>query len=379
MKTILFLETRLGMGGAEQMWCELIKRLDRTRFRPVVCCLYEPGVLGEELQRSGIPVHSHLASNRWDVGVFFRLSNLLRRERVDLLYTINQPMAQFWGVLCGKAAGVRALVTCIHSTGKISRAGRRLWINRLTFRWTDRILALGQMHKAYLMAEEGIEEGKIEIIPNGIDPDRFSRAGDGRLLKENLGISSNSSVVAIVAMLRPEKNHEVFLGAARRILSEIPETHFLIVGDGPERASLEMRAGDLGLAPHVHFLGLRQDVPALMNLCDVAVLSSKPVVETQSISVLEYMASAKPVVATRVGSLPELIEDGKSGYLVDPGDEEALAERILRLLRNPEKAREMGRFGREKVQTSYTVERMVQMTEALFDRLLLQGETNPCA
>lgn len=376
MITVVLLETSLRIGGSEMMWAQLIERMDRRRFRPILCCLYAPGVLGERLLHAGIPVYHHLAAHRWDLRVFPRLMRLLRQERVDVLYMINQPMTQFWGTLCGRLARVPGLISSIHSTGKITRIRRRQWINHLTFHVVDRITAVSETHKAYLVNREGIDPDKIEVIPNGIEVDRFATTKVTGSLRTSLAIADGESIVGIVAMLRPEKAHEVFLDAAAHVLEQIPNTHFLIVGDGSERPRLEALAKGLRIDAHVHFLGVRNDVPAVVSLFDVAVLSSNPVVETLSVSVLEYMAARKPVVATRVGSLPDLVEEGKTGFLVEAGDSEALAERILHLLDNPTLAREMGARGRQKVHQRYTVEQMVQQTEALFERLLNHHEVS---
>jgi glycosyltransferase involved in cell wall biosynthesis len=295
---------------------------------------------------------------------------LLRKERVKVLYIINQPMTQFWGTWCALLARVPVRVSTIGSTGKLSRVHRRLWINRLTFRFMSRVRALSQMHKAYLIEQEGIAAEKIEIIPNGVDLGRFSINGDPRELRASLGLVDSQPVVGIVAMLRPEKAHEVFLRAAARVLERVPETQFLVVGDGPERRRLEALAMTLGIDGRVRFLGARQDVAALVRTFDVGVLSSRPVVETLSNAVLEYMAAGKPVVATRVGSLPELIEEGQTGFFVEPGDWEALADRIVRLLQDRDLAERMGMAGRERVRRCYALEGMVHQHEALFERLL---------
>ncbi|MBI4004246.1 MAG: glycosyltransferase [Candidatus Omnitrophica bacterium] len=368
--TVMFLETSLRIGGTEMMVTQLVERMDPRRFRPVLCCFYDPGILGERLMRAGIPVHHNLAAHRWDLRLPVRLLRLLRQERVDVLYIINQPLTQFWGAWCGLLARVPVRLSAIRSTGKIHRIHRRMWINRLTFQAMTRITALSETHKAYLVEREGILEEQIEIIPNGVDLGRFTSDGDGREVRASLGLRDSEPVVGIVAMLRPEKAHEIFLRAAARVLREVPTTHFVVVGDGPERPRLEQLTDTLGIRDHVHFLGAREDAAALVMLLDVATLCSHAVVETLSNAVLEYMAAGRPVVATRVGSLPELIEEGRTGFLVAPGDWEGLAERVVRLLQDRGLAARMGRAGKEKVQEYYTLERMVQDHEALFDRLL---------
>jgi glycosyltransferase involved in cell wall biosynthesis len=370
LRTVMFLETSLRIGGTEMMLTQLMERLDRRRFRPILCCLYEPGILGERLIRAGVPVYHNLASHRWDPRLPVRLLRLLRRERVEVLYIINQPLTQFWGTWCGLLAGVPVRLSAIRSTGKINRICRRMWINRLTFPFMTRVTALSETHRRYLVEQERIRAEQLEIIPNGVDCSRFADSDAPMHLRRTLGFSRTQPIVGIVAMLRPEKAHEVFLRAAARVLQQVPDTQFVLVGDGPERARLEALTKTLGIEAQVHFLGAREDVAGLVSSFDVAALSSHAVVETLSNAVLEYMAAGKPVVATRVGSLLELIEEGRTGFLVEPWDWEALAQRIVRLLQHRDLAAQMGRAGREKVQAAYTLERMVQDNEALFERLL---------
>lgn len=368
--TVLFLETSLRIGGSEMVLAQLIEYIDRRRFRPVLCCLYEEGALAARVRQAGVPVYHRLAANRWDLRVGIRLLRVFHKERVDVLFLVNGPMTQFWGTWCALLARVPVRISMIGSTGKISRIRRRLLINRLTFRWMTRITAKTPMHRQYLIEQERIPAKKLEIIPNGVDFARFHLDDEPRSLRASLGIVDGQPIVGIVAMLRPEKAHEVFLQAAAYVLAQLPSAHFLIVGEGPERPRLEALARTLGIDRHLSFLGARHDVPALVILFDVAVLSSRPVVETLSNAVLEYMAAGKPVVATRVGSLSEQIDDGKTGFLVEPGDWQAMAQRIVQLLKDRTLAERMGQAGREKVRRQYTIEQMVRQHEALFERLL---------
>lgn len=368
--TVMFLETSLRIGGTEAVLARLIQRLDRNRFRPIVCCLYEPGTLGKQLRETGVPVYHGLAAHRVDLRVGLRLLRLLRQERVDALFIVNQPLTQFWGTWCSLVARVPVRISAIRSTGRINRSSRQRWVNRLTFPWMTRVTALSQTHKAYLMERERVVPEKLEIVPNGVDLSRFPVGEEAGLLRRAVGLSDGQPVVGIVAMLRPEKAHEVFLRSAACVLEQIPAARFLIVGDGPQRPRLEILAKTLGIDARVQWLGVRLDVPALVSLFDVAVLSSHPVVETVSNAILEYMAAGKPIVATRVGSLPELVEDGRTGFLVEPGDWKAMAERVVRLLRDHPLASRMGEAGQDKVRQQFTVERMVQQYEALFERLL---------
>jgi glycosyltransferase involved in cell wall biosynthesis len=179
-------------------------------------------------------------------------------------------------------------------------------------------------------------------------------------------------VVTIVAALRPEKNHELFLRAARRIRHAVPTARFVVVGDGAERQRLEGLAGELQIARDVRFLGTRSDIPELLALTDVVALTSH--MEANPVSILEALACEKPVVATRVGSVPETVIDGQTGYLTPPGDEQALADRVLMLLHNQPLARRLGATGRERVVAGYSLERMVQG----YERLIREIYTAKC-
>lgn len=368
--TVAFVTSTLGIGGAERILSEVILRLDRRRFAPRIACLYAAGAVGEALRARGVPVFSGLMRHRWDARVVPRLTRWLQHERAAILYTVNQPLVQGWATTCAALARVPAHVTAVHSTGKINRVHRRLWVNRLTLSRVDRVIALSETHRRYLIEAESINARQLVIIPNGIDVAPFQRAPDPSEVKRELNIPERSPVVGIVAMLRPEKAHRTFLEAARLIGAQHPDAHFVVVGDGPERERLEAHARRLGLDGQVHWLGCRDDIVRLLHSMDVGVLSSDPVVETLPLAVLEYMAAGKPVVATRVGSVADLVEEGATGFVVPPREPQALAERIGRLLDDPALAQRCGALARQRVAQHYTMERTIRLTESLFDELL---------
>ena len=161
----------------------------------------------------------------------------------------------------------------------------------------------------------------------------------------------------------------MLVDAAALVVREFPRAHFLIVGEGPQKPMLEEKAKSLGVQANVHFLGARSDITGVVAHFDIAVLSSHPVVETLSNAVLEYMAAGKPVVTTRVGSLPEQVEEGHTGFLVEPGDSKTMAERLLTLLKDPERASKMGQAGKHKAESEFTIEKMLSMWGDLFVKL----------
>ena len=236
-------------------------------------------------------------------------------------------------------------------------------------------MALAQIHADYLEKDEGIGRDKIAIINNGIDTDRFKPPASNverAALREGLNIPANSFVVAIVAVLRPEKNHEMLLRAAREVAANNEKFILLIVGDGQEAGNLHRMAQELSLGEAVRFMGQRSDIPDILSISDVSVLCSHPIVETFPLAVLESMATGIPVVATAVGSIPEMLESGKEGVLIPSGDTEALTEAIVSLARDPERRTRMGQAGRKKAEERYSESRMVEGYANLC-RSLLEG------
>jgi glycosyltransferase involved in cell wall biosynthesis len=295
--------------------------------------------------------------------VLWRLVRLLRRRRSDAVVTVGAGDKMFWGRLAAWIAGVPVIASAIHSTGYPDSIGR---LNRLLAPLTDAFIAVASTHGRYLAEREGCPADKVRVIPNGVDTDRFRpRRGLPKLSShENVAVpfsgpdGGKHPVVAIVAALRPEKNHELFLQAAALVRRELPKTRFLIIGDGPRRPLLEKLAADLDLAEAVSFLGSRNDVAELLSTVEVLVLSSHT--EASPVSVLEAMAAGVPVVATRVGSLAETVCDGQSGYLVPPGDAGAIASRVASLLRDRGLAQRMGRAGRQHVLAQASLRSMVE-------------------
>lgn len=213
---------------------------------------------------------------------------------------------------------------------------------------------------------EHVPEARTRLIHNGIpalpvpDPDRDVRA--------ELGIRPDQPVVGVVAVLRPQKSLDVLLRASRRLRDEFSELRVLIVGgDGEEEQRLRGIADALGLGDTVSFLGARADVPDLVGIFDVAALSSD--FEGTPLSVMEYMSAAKPVVATRVGGVPDIVVDGETGLLVEPQDPEALAAAITELLRDPVRAAHMGVAGRERRDREFSIEATARKVEALYEEL----------
>lgn len=358
----MFLVTSLPVGGAETLLLNLVERLDPARVLPEICCLKQPGALAEQAARLA-PLHAGLIHNKYDLAVVPRLARLFRERRIDAVVTVGAGDKMFWGRLAARQAGTPVVISALHSTGWPDSIG---WLNRRLNPWTDAFVAVAAGHARHLVEVEGFPRRKVQMIRNGVDVERFSPR-DGAAVRAELGIPADVPVAGILAALRPEKNHALFLRAARNLLVDLPDSRFLIVGDGPERGRLELLAADLGIARSVRFLGNRADVPEVLSALDVVALCSH--VEASPVSVLEGLSCGRPVVATNVGSLAESVRDGVSGYLVPEGDEAALTARLRRLLRDPAERAALGRAGREWVVSQASVEQMVRGYEELFERV----------
>jgi glycosyltransferase involved in cell wall biosynthesis len=356
---VMFVITSMPVGGAETLLVNLVRRLDRRRFAPEICCLKEPGPLGEIMARE-VPVHHGLLRHKFDLRIWPRLTRLLRDREIDAVVTVGAGDKMFWGRLAAKRVGVPVILSALHSTGWPDGIGR---LNRLLTRLTDAFIAVADSHGAFLIAEEQLPTEKVVVIPNGVDTARFAPADDGAELRRELGIGPADPVVTIVAALRPEKNHELFLEVARRVTKSVSNARFLIVGDGPRRRPLEQLARELGIERRVHFLGSRDDVPQLLSASNVFALTSHN--EANPVSVLEAMSVGRPVVAVNVGSIREVVSDGRNGFLVKPGDAQQLAERIIWLLEEPLACRSMGAVARQTVVDGGSADVMVTRYEWL--------------
>ena len=356
---VMFLITSMPVGGAETLLVNLIRRLDRTRFLPELCCLKQLGPLGEVLAEE-VPAFDHLLAHKYDLRIWGRLAGLFRRRRIDAVVTVGAGDKMFWGRLAAWRADVPVVLSALHSTGWPDGVGR---LNRRLTPITDGFIGVASEHGRYLVEIERFPAAKVHVIPNGVDVQRFQPSDAGQAIRRELGIAPGTPLAGIVAALRPEKNHELLLRAMVEVRTQVKNAELLIVGDGSERPAIESLVTQLGLQKAVHLVGTRSDIPALLAALDVFVLTSR--MEANPVSILEAMATGKPVVAPRVGSIAESVVDGVTGFLTRPHDVEPVAERLVQLLGDRALAAETGAAGRQCVVEHWSLERMVEGYEQL--------------
>lgn len=357
---VIILASTLVTGGAETVVRAIARGLPARGIDPTVVCLRAPGEIGGEIAAAGTEVLSGLRSGGTPRALI-GLAGLMRGRRSAALLCLDHHDAIALGVTAARLAGLRGRALAVHSTGLWGRPGSFTRADRGFLGGFAKIIAVAEGHRAYLRDREGIPDERLVVIHNGVDLGRFNPP-DGterRRARRELGVDPGAYVAVIVAALRPEKNHAMLLRAAARLRESDERFVLLVVGEGSEMGPLRDAAGRLRLGDTIRFLGRRPDVPEVLAAADVSVLCSHPVVETFPLSVLESMACARPVVATSVGSIPEMIDDGVEGMLVPAGDEDALVAALAGLGRDPSRRAEMGARARERVEARYSEDAMI--------------------
>ncbi|MEK6271327.1 MAG: glycosyltransferase [Actinomycetota bacterium] len=369
----LTLVDRVGsFGGAERVAVEVSKRLSPERFDRSLCATRWDQKLAsrptraralEELSEHGVRFVGLERRYTFDLRSWWQLVMFLRRERIDILHA-HKFGSNVWAGLLGPLAGTPIVVAHEHTWSFEGNPTRRFLDRHLIARRCDVMVAVSREDQRRMIEIEGIKPEDVVYIPNGI-PTPPALAGE--VGRAQLGLSEDDLVIGAVTVLRPQKALDVLVRAAGILRAEFPRLRVLIVGSGPERQALEKLIAELELSNTVSLLGFRTDVPELLRIFDVAACSSD--FEGSPLSVLEYMEAALPVVSTRVGGVPDLVEDGVTGLLVDRGDPEALAHAIAELLCDPERRTEMGRIARERRRREFDIDVTVERIEQLYEEL----------
>ncbi len=368
-------------GGAQEHVYSLLTRLDRTRYEPIVVSLSDGNTV-HRLRAAGFRV---AVLDELDDAVAARLvADEVAAFDADVIHN-HMYRAEVVGtraaLLLAEAGLPRPYVVgTVHSSRVRSVEDREL-LRRLTPHM-DRLIAVSRAIVAKL-DHEGRSGAPVSLIYNGVDLKRYANQEPCCTLAEEYGFAPGTPIVGVVARLEPEKGHPTLLEAWRIVVERVPEARLLIVGEGSRRDALEELAGRLGLlgedcaatgcvgtrnarpGAKVIFTGRRDDVPAVVAALDLAVLPSYR--EAQGITILEAMALGRPVVASNVGGIPEMIEDGRTGLLVPPHDPVALADAIVRLLTDHPYADILARAGHDLVHQRFCLERMVQAIESIYD------------
>ena len=362
----------------------LMRSLDPAKYEQQLVCGFEgPGErsMRGHIQAQGIiPIFipqlvGNPRLNISDARAFAQILRLLRRQRPTILHT-HTSKAGLLGRVAARVTGVPIIVHTFHGLvlkghyGPLKSNGVRA-VERWLAGLSDRLITISNEDKKDLLAYRIAPTHKIEIIPLGLELDHFfdSRKRRG-VLHGELGLDSASRLIGIVGRIAPMKNHRLFFDAMARVLAECATTHVVVVGDGDLRSAMEHYVREIGIANRVSFLGWRYDLPQVYTDLDVVVISSNN--EGTPVTAIEAMAAGRPVVATRVGGLPDVISDGETGYLVAPGNAEQLASAVERVLQRRETTDRLRRKARESVKDKFAAERLATDIDLLYRRLLAE-------
>jgi glycosyltransferase involved in cell wall biosynthesis len=355
-------------GGAQEHVYSLVSRLDPECYDLRVVSLSH-GSSVRRLQKAGVEVT--VIDEPDDRLAVRALADELAPFQPEIVHN-HMYRAEVVGTRAALLLGEKgcrrpAIISTVHSS-RVRCVEDRQTLRHLT-PLMDRLIVVSKAIDRKIR-EEGRVGAPISLIYNGVDLQRYNHQQPCCTLHEEYLIPSDAQVVGVVARLEPEKGHRTLVDAWPVVLSAVPSARLLIIGEGSERDSLEAQVASLGIEDRVVFTGRREDVPAVTAALDVAVLPSYR--EAQGLSVLEAMALGRPVIASRVGGIPEMIEDGVSGLLVEPHDCDALAAGIVRLLTDHPLADMIGHRGHELVHDRFCIELMVHSISDLYDREALE-------
>jgi glycosyltransferase involved in cell wall biosynthesis len=369
---VVTLVDRLGTGGAERLAIQTTTRLDPERFDRTLCASrrFEESISKrhvanalEDLKAADVRVMELKRTSARQVWAWWPLYRFLRRERVDVLHA-HKFGSNLWGTAIGRLARVPVIVAHEHTWSFEGQPLRRFGDREVIARGSSAFIAVSREDRRRMIEIEGIDPEDVIFLPNGIPAPPPPTGAD---VRAELGIPPDAPVIGTVSVMRPQKALDVLLRATRTLVDEFPTLKVLIAGEGDEREALKELTQELGIGANVLFLGVRTDVPDILAALDIAVSSSD--FEGSPLSVMEYMEAARPVVATRVGGVPDLIDDGVHGLLVQPQDPAAFAGAVAELLREPARAAEMGRRGQERRRKEFDISVMVRRLEELYVRL----------
>ena len=364
---ILHLISSEGFYGAENVVAALARDLQQSGH--IVCIgVFEnahvaPNSVADQFESRGLRVTRIPCRRRFDLTVVRRIRKIIADEEIDLLHSHGYK-SDIYAWLAARRLQLPIMATSHLWTGQTAAIRFYEFLDGLVLRRFHAVAAVSQRIAGELK-QAGVAEKKISVIDNGIDLSPFDSAAP--VLKAELH-AAGRRLIGTVGRLTSQKGMDYFLGAAQKLLKEFPDLMFAIVGDGPDRQKLEQMAGELQIEKSIHFSGARNDMPGVYASLDVFVLAS--VAEGMPMALLEAMASGRPVVATAVGAIPQIVILGKTGMLVRPKDAGELANAVASLLRHQDLCERVARNGQTAVRRQFSSQVMTQKYCKIYDQLL---------
>jgi glycosyltransferase involved in cell wall biosynthesis len=365
--SILHTEWSSGWGGQERrilLECQKVRALGH---KVIIACQPESGI-GKQAEAAGIAVEEVVIRGSFDLRAIYRLSRLIKKYGVNVVNT-HSGKDSWAGGLAAQLAGADLLIRTRHLSVPLSNH----WFNFI-HKMADGIIATGTAIRDSLIEENGIAPEKVVSIATGVPLEHFTPgASGGADLRRELGLPADARVVTMVAVLRSMKRYDLLVAAGKILRQQFPDMRILIVGEGPGREWIEGLIREQGLEDRIVLAGYREDIPAILGLSDVVVLTSDRF-EGVPQSLSQAMAMERPVVAAPIGSIPELVQDGRTGFLAETGSAESFAEKIKLLLLDDDLRIRLGKSARAHIVENYSADAMAEKTLQFYDRLLTQKD-----
>jgi len=356
-------------GGIGNQLLLVLKHYPRSEFSPIVCSLRDKGVIGQEIENLGIEV---VCLNRdfnrgflWTV--VKELQSLIKQRNIQIIRT-HEYRANLHGRLAALLSRVPCIVASVHNVYNIrdKKLNRRI-LNKYLGNYTDKVVAVSEAVKKEILRYDRVTEEKIAVIYNGVDSKRFTSMNT-RSIRSEFHIAPSVPIVGTVGRFFPQKGQKYLLDAIAKLKNKLPHIVVLMIGDGPLRNELENHAKNLGIQNNVIFTGIRRDIPALLSAMDVFVFPS--LWEGFGNALIEAMAAGKPIIATGIPTVKEIMNSEKLGIIVPPANSEALAESLKSLLFNKTFAQQLGESAKERAFSSFTIDNTVQRYITLYKSIL---------
>lgn len=367
---LLFVNHSMGMGGIERMIVEMVSGLENDKYSVQVAVFEGGGVLEQDLQRAEVPVHVFDKKEGIDLFLFFKLIRFIKEQKIHVVHSNNYSAWLYSAVAALFCCGTRVVYTA-HSNETAKKKHRFILEKCLTY-FTDSVVTVSDQVRKVMIEDSGIDSNNIQVVPNGVDTKRFAKnAVVGGQVRKSLGINNSDIVLGTIGRLVPVKDHKTMITALALITSLRSDIKLIIVGDGILRDELEQFVRGAKVENNVIFAGEQEDVSPYYCAMDIYMVSS--ISEGMSLSILEAMSSALPVIATDVGGNPQLVKNHVSGLLTPVGDADTMHLKVLELVEDEKKREAMGSEGRAVVESHFSKSAMIARYSSLYEKAHRSG------
>ena len=366
---ILHIYQNSKIGGVQQQILNLLKAYNREVFNPIFCCLGPKEEIGKEIEGIGIDCIPLNRSryNRFSLGIVLDLHRLMKKKQIHIVRT-HRYRSNFYGRLAAFLTGVPVIVASVHDNYRKDKRPARKMINRILSKITDKIVAVSEDVKKDIIRYDKTEVSKVMVITNGIDIEKFNPKGNFADIRKEFSIKEGAIVVGFVGRIVPAKGLQYLIDSIPYVKEEFKNIKLLIIGEGSIVAKLHEQAKEKKVYDNIIFTGRRRDIPDILSCIDIFVMPS--IAEGLPNALLEAMAMGKPIVATEVGGIPEVIKNGVNGLLVPPRDPIALATAMKGLIGNDRLAAQMGYAARDLVLDKFSMRAITQKWQTLYLSIL---------